>query len=87
VRVRATLTPVTTGHPRHSSRGKSTTTTTLASPPPHASATSRLIGTLGAGRSIYISLPPLTCKSGVRYVLRIKVGSDVESITLQVAAG
>jgi hypothetical protein len=86
VRVLATLTPVTT-RATHHSKGKSTTTTTLAGPPPRASAASRLIGSLGAGRSIYISLPPLACKSGVRYVLRVKVGSDVESITLQVAAG
>jgi hypothetical protein len=86
VRVFATLTPVTTAPKGHSS-GHQSTTTTLAGPPTHASTAGRIIGSLGAGRSIYISLPPLACRSGVRYVLRIKVGSDVESITLQVAAG
>jgi hypothetical protein len=92
VHVLATLTPVaaggtkTTTSGRH--RGNSTTTTTaVVSPAFRASSASSEVPSIGAGRSLVLTLPPLSCQDGGRYVLRISVGDDVESFTLQVAEG
>jgi hypothetical protein len=92
VHVLATLTPVAPGSATTTTsgrrRGKSTTTTTtVASQVFHASSASSEIAFLGAGRSVVLTLPPLSCRDGGRYVLKVSVGSDVESFTLQVAGG
>jgi hypothetical protein len=87
VRVGAKLTPVTASPSGKAPSGhKTSTTTTPAGPVLHSAATSSLIAALAAGRSVDITLPALSCQAGGRYVLEIKVGDDVESFTLQVAA-
>ncbi|MHB1508946.1 MAG: hypothetical protein ACYCST_02605 [Acidimicrobiales bacterium] len=47
----------------------------------------RILGPLAGGSSVEVTLPPLSCRPGGRYELRIKVDRSVESFRLQVAAG
>lgn len=81
----AQLIPVPAG--KGTASPHTSTTTTAPAPLLHGASASTTIATLGAGRSVEVTLPALTCQPGERYVLRIRVGTDVESFTLQVAAG
>ncbi|MGD0592848.1 MAG: hypothetical protein ABSB54_04100 [Acidimicrobiales bacterium] len=87
VRVLANLVPVVAAAKTGKSRRTSTTTTTVAAHPLRTASTGATVASLAAGSSIDLTLPALGCQPGGRYVLRIRVGTDVESFTLQVAAG
>jgi hypothetical protein len=46
---------------------------------------SHVIASLAGGGSLDLTLPPLHCRPGVGYVLKVSFGSDTKSLTLQVA--
>lgn len=90
VQVVARLIPLNARASRTPGAGSGRSTKTRprgSSAPPKAAAAIRILGPLAGGSSVEITLPPLACRPGGRYELRIKVDRSVESFRLQVAAG
>lgn len=75
--VQASAAPI----PRHHKRTK------LASPLPPTASSSGVIGYLGAGSSVELRLPALRVSPGYAYVLKVRLGTQVDTIRLEVAQG
>jgi hypothetical protein len=78
------LTPIA-APPAKKAKSTGTTSSTVATSLPRPDSVSHVIAFFAAGGSLDLTLPPIGCRPGIAYILKVSLGGDVESLRLQVA--